>query len=38
MNSKQDKPMRAQQIGHKNYNEVNRIEKRTILITKRLQM
>ena len=26
MNSKQDKPMRTQQTGHKNYNEVNRIK------------
>ena len=28
MNSKQDKPMMTQQTGHKNYNEVNRINKK----------
>ena len=32
MNSKQDKPMRTQQIGYKDYNEVNQTRKKTILI------
>ena len=28
MNSRQNKPMMTQQTGHKNYNEVNRINKK----------
>ena len=28
MNSKQDKPMMTQQTGHKNYNEIDRINKK----------
>ena len=28
MNRKQDKPMRTQLTGHKNYNEVDRINKK----------